>query len=388
MSSLKSVCILGSKGAIVGPQGLSGREFLAKCGMNTGNLLFQYAIAKLFDFKASHIGIDIPYRHDSVNGKFDYLILPCANFINPAFDLTGLANYLEKVKIPIIPIGLGIQSPSTDSTEIIYNDLHESVKRILQIFKRQSPALMLRGSKTCEVLLSFGFSPDSLVISGCPSNFISKQSFMEAGFSQRNLIESDMKTILITGDEIWPKDKLKRDLENKLLELLRKAEGIYLVQSVEALVSELLDRNGRNVSDELLAILRHLGFQGTNDELSRYFRVYHSIDSWMMGIRSTCFSTGLRLHGNMCSLQSGIPSVWIYHDLRTRELCESMDLPSMSIRDAITSLDEHEFLQEASNIFDQKIERYFKTRQYLFEQVKNTLSRLGIMVDYSISSIK
>jgi hypothetical protein len=386
MSSPKSVCILGSKGFIANPQELNGSEFLAKCGQNTGNLLFQYATAKLFGFHASHIGVDIPYRHDAVNGKFDYLILPCANFINPSFDLSGLANYLEKVKIPIIPIGLGVQSPSLESSEFSYNDLHESVKKMLEIFKRQSPVMFLRGSRTYEVLISFGFSPDLLVVSGCPSNFISKQSTMEAGFSQRGQIENSSKTILITGDEIWPKDKLKRDLENKLIELLRRADGIYLVQSVEALVSELLDRNGRKVSDELVIILRHLGFQGTNDELSRYFRIYHSIDSWMMGIRSTCFSTGLRLHGNMCSLQSGIPSVWIYHDLRTRELCESMDLPSMSISDAFKSLDANEFIQVSSDVFEKNIQQYFITRNYLCNQVRLSLSRLGIMVEHSIDS--
>ncbi len=43
--------------------------------------------------------------------------------------------------------------------------------------------------------------------------------------------------------------------------------------------------------------------------------------------RDYSFSTGFRFHGNMKSFITGIPTVWIMHDVRTKELIEALKLP-------------------------------------------------------------
>lgn len=374
------VCILGSKGFIPRPHELTAQEFLSSCGMNTGNMLFQYAVSRMFNGQASHIGIDIPYRHDSINGHFDYLILPCANFINPQFDLSGLVAYLEKVRIPIIPIGLGAQAPSIDDALLVRSDLKSSVQRLLEILEEKSPHLFLRGEFTMETLKNFGFSEDRLVVTGCPSNFISAPSIIRMGLAKRLRIPDKAKTLLITGDEVWPKKVQKRDLEVKLVQLLKQHGGVYLVQSVDILVDGLMRARGNHLDEDMKAVMRQIGFDGNENELHTFMRLFPSIESWMFGISGVCLSTGLRLHGNMCSLQSGIPSVWIHHDSRTRELCDTMALPSMNIEEAESALQKDSFVEKATTLFADKIDAYFTRRDQLLATLSSKLSHLGLSI--------
>jgi hypothetical protein len=380
------VCVLGSKGSIPKPHELSVQEFLSSCGMNTGNLLFQYAVSRMFNGQASHIGIDIPYRHDAINGNFDYLILPCANFINPHFDLSGLVAYLEKVRIPIIPIGLGAQAPSIDDGLLKKSDLKPSVQRLVDILEEKSPRIFVRGDFTMETLRQFGFSEDRLIVTGCPSNFISSASLIRSGLQERLALPDNAKTLLITGDEVWPKKVQKRDLERKLVRLLKHHGGIYLVQSVEILVDEMMRVRGSQLNEELQRVMRHIGFDGTEDELNTFMRLFPSVDSWMFAIRGVCLSTGLRLHGNMCSLQSGIPSVWIYHDSRTRELCDTMALPSMNIEEANSALERDFFVQKATTLFSDQMNTYFTRRHQLRERLSSELSQLGVTINWQNDS--
>ena len=79
----------------------------------------------------------------------------------------------------------------------------------------------------------------------------------------------------------------------------------------------------------------------------------------------------------MCSLQSGIPSVWIHHDSRTRELCDTMALPSMNIEEAESALQKDSFVEKATTLFAEKIDAYFTRRDQLLATLSSKLSHQG-----------
>ena len=103
-----------------------------------------------------------------------------------------------------------------------------------------------------------------------------------------------------------------------------------------------------------------------------------SVHSWMFGIRDISFSTGLRLHGNMCSLQCGIPAAWIYHDSRTEELCKTMGLPFMSLDSALKNLEKGRYIALARALTNVSIDKYLEQRKELMNEFKNHLLLIGI----------
>jgi hypothetical protein len=381
----KTVCILGSKGEIVSPQRLDSSQFLNSCGNNTGNLLFQYACTRIFkNVSLGNVGHDIPYRHDYVNGKHDYLILPSANFINQKFDLGGLVSYLKSVQIPIIPIGLGAQSNSFSEEFPRLTDLPQSIQDLVRIFRERSPVLFVRGEFTKSILVEYGIEPERVVVTGCPSNFIGTEEEMQTGFEYCSGLKDNEINLLVTGDEVWPKNEKKREVERELVSLLLSTGGGYLVQSVEPLIRNMFSNKSCHISDEFIGIMKHIGFRGLEYEPRSYLRLYHSVPAWMFGIRDISLSSGLRLHGNMCSLQMGIPSVWIYHDSRTEELCKTMELPSISLSEAYHYLCRHEYISIARHIFKQKIGTYMQRRGQLGQLFSSTLKEHGIIISHGL----
>jgi len=373
---------LGSKGSIANAHSLSASQFLDACGKNTGNLLFQYACTKLFEgVSLGNIGHDIPYRHDHVNGKHEFLILPCANFINPRFDMSGLVNYLKKVTIPIIPIGLGAQHESTSDGFPELSSMPESIQELVGIFRLSSPKVFVRGEFTKTILVKYGVDEDRICVIGCPSNFIGDEVQMKAGFERCSKIEDDDISLLVTGDEVWPKNPAKREVEKQLVSLLLERGGGYLVQSVEPLVSNMMSSKSSKISDEFCKILKQIGFKGLPEEPRSYLRLYDSVHSWMFGIRDISFSTGLRLHGNMCSLQCGIPAVWIYHDSRTEELCKIMALPCISLKTASDHLITGCYLSSVRDSAHEGLDHYLQIRARLRNEMLESLESIGIQLN-------
>lgn len=378
---MKSVCILGSKGAIRDASKLDASSFLAACGNNTGNLLFQYACTQIFEnVSRGNIGVDIPYRHDHVNNNHDFLVLPSANFLNPNFNLADLVAYLSKVNIPIIPIGLGAQCKNTVEGFPKLQDLPPSIQNFISEIRSKSPLLFVRGDFTKEILVSYGFEPSVICVSGCPSNFIGDLKTIQDGFDSLDQTHENDVSLLVTGDEVWPQDLRKRELERKLVSLLMERGGGYLVQSVEPLVRNIFEYRGSQISEEFAKILRYIGFNGLSNEPRSYLRLYSSVQSWMFGIRDISLSTGLRLHGNMCSLQAGIPALWIYHDSRTEELCKTMALPAFSMAEANESLTSGDYISMARSLIKELSPNYLMRRQELADSLKSKLAEIGILI--------
>ena len=72
-----------------------------------------------------------------------------------------------------------------------------------------------------------------------------------------------------------------------------------------------------------------------SDYHGRKSRIFFDIEEWnnFYQAENIGFAFGTRFHGNMCALRNGIPSVWITHDTRTRELTEFLHLPKIDINE-------------------------------------------------------
>jgi hypothetical protein len=372
---MKKIGVVGTHGRIDGCSFLDTEELLRKVGANTGNLLFQYAVCNLLDEDYVVVGEDLPWDVKTVQDQCRVLVIPSANFVRENFDFSGFVDFLDKTELPVVFLGLGAQAKNYEQTEF---NFHESIDRLLDLIKRKSKKVALRGAFTDKVLRERGV--DTGVITGCPTNFINKDpdfiNKLKTKWSQ------DAFSFVATGDEPWPKDLTKRDAERKMIEWVAKGNGLYLQQSVEPFIKYARQRNlyqTATVPEHHEKSLREALAPYMSDEEFRGFvatkmRLYYSVDQWMEDSARVDFSIGLRLHGNMAAWQSGTPAIWVYHDSRTRELAETMDLPHLSHLEflKINSLTE---LREKVN-FD--FESYENTRQILRNNLSNVLEAHGV----------
>ena len=58
-----------------------------------------------------------------------------------------------------------------------------------------------------------------------------------------------------------------------------------------------------------------------------------SIPQWFSEISKVDFVVGSRIHGCQLGLQAGVPAVCLHIDSRTKELCETMHIPTVSARE-------------------------------------------------------
>jgi hypothetical protein len=94
---------------------------------------------------------------------------------------------------------------------------------------------------------------------------------------------------------------------------------------------------GRTNNSEITKISGDIvarAYGGPVKEVSHYLHqhglVYFDYERWRSDMKRYSVAVGTRIHGTVMSLLSGVPSVLICHDERTRELAESMPVPSVS----------------------------------------------------------
>jgi hypothetical protein len=359
---MKKVGIVGTYGRVDGCSFLSTNELLNKVGQNTGNLLFQYAVANSISEDKVLIGQDIPWDVKLVKETCRVIVIPSANFVRENFDFSGFVDFLDKTELPLVFLGLGAQAKDYEQTEF---DFHPSIIKLLQLVKERCKIAGLRGEFTQRLLAKFDVTNTEII--GCPTNFINKDPDFIAKLE--NKWNKPVFSFIATGDEPWPKDPLKRDAERQMIDWVNRGYGLFLQQSVEPFIKYARQNNpyqNAEVPDHHESSLRKTLAPNMTDEEFRGFiatklRLYYSIDQWMEDSARMDFSIGLRLHGNMAAWQAGTPAIWVYHDSRTRELAETMVLPHMSHVEFLQTSSIEEMKRSTNFSFDD----YFEKRQTL-----------------------
>jgi hypothetical protein len=331
---MKKIGVLGSRGVINNAAFLSTGDFLSSFGMNSGNLLFQYAVCKSIKDDVLIVGEDIAWDSSLIREKCRALIVPSANFIREDFDLTDYVKFLESCGLPVLFVGLGVQADSYDHLDL---NLHPSIHRLMALIAEQNIGVGVRGEFTANFLNKHGVNNVSVI--GCPSNFINTDMKLHEKLMKK--WQSDVFCITTTGDEPWPKNKEKQIAERKLFSMAYEMRGIYVQQSVAPFVEVLRMNNpysNVDIRPELPKLLQEaIAPDIALSDFRRFFssstRLYISIEQWLEEMSRFDFSIGLRLHGNMVPHQVACPSVWVTHDARTKELTETMALPNLSVEE-------------------------------------------------------
>ncbi len=296
---------------------------------NTGNFAFRYAIADQF-FPGTPLGTFEPGQPRPERGGT--VVMACANWIGQSRE-HEVANekrfaFLESLDVPVVPFGLGCQLP----LDGVFDDLGLATQKFLLRLCELAPSMSVRDEQTARMLHSVGYR--SVHVTGCPSNFINPDPGLGASIAKaaRRLLERDAgwDTIAIGLTEYSGGYDFSWQVFEQHFGMMREHAATYVVQDYPLL--PVLMRRSERLPQEYLP--QHFpGTGATAQEMALVLRrcavYFASYDQWLLQARRFDLAYGMRLHGNLTTLQAGVPSLVITHDARTVESCRTLGLPNL-----------------------------------------------------------
>ncbi|MEO1295411.1 MAG: polysaccharide pyruvyl transferase family protein, partial [Cyanobacteria bacterium J06636_16] len=290
---------------------------------------------------------------------------------------------IEAVDLPCVVVGLGAQAPSLDH-EL---QLSDGTQRWLHAIADRSNLIGVRGEYTADVLARIGIKNTTVL--GCPSLLTNPNPTLGKTIEQK-LRKGNPKNLVVTAG--MPRKMNLRQVERQLFSYLRQYEGTYIVQAPEYLVSFAREGEAVISEDNLETLYRYLQprtaryFQSRTKFLTfarRHFRVFFDASAWIEFLSSFDMAIGTRMHGNMLSVQAGIPGICIYHDSRTQELCRVTAIPHISKQAFLGANRLQEVIKKTS--FDGKA--FDENRTRIARSYKALLTKSGIEVNEELDSL-
>lgn len=302
---------------------------LARTGGNTGNQIIAHSL--LGQLNVTKVSWDYAIPPEHVAEEYDLFVIAAANFLHPGCDLSGMAHYIERTKLPCFMIGLGAQSNSY-STDI---PLHPGTERLIRIVAERSHSVGVRGPYTEAVMHDKGIR--NVQATGCPSYYLGCRPEM----SLRKPALTDSPRIAINASRdvyrhSFDAARMERLVRDLLGEGVRySADFIAQSEGEEIMLADTETGPERERSlGRLMTILDGVAPPAElRAWLDRHMRVFFSVDEWAEAIRSYDFVVGTRFHGCILALQHGTPAFVVCHDTRTADMCRFLGLPNATIMD-------------------------------------------------------
>jgi uncharacterized protein YggU (UPF0235/DUF167 family) len=346
---MKRVAVIGNDGRANFEYFQSLAERFKRSGRNTGNNMFWYAVA-------NHIAAPKEYYSWSadtnrINGTADCLVIVAANWIFERGDLSALANVLERVTVPVVVVGLGVQSPNAERQL----DLKPGTLRFVDLLRDKNIAVCVRGASTSEWLKNKGLK--NVHVTGCPSNFINPMpnlgEIVEAKFKRK-------ANNVVISVEASPAHAAANA---KLSQLVEARRWLCIVQDpVDVL--DVIAGNLENAAGLSRIEISKLPMPPAGTEASTWFlnhyEAFYDAEAWMDSLKRYDLQVGTKLHGSMACFQAGVPSIFVTHDLRTQELAACMGVPSVTRAEMLKASSLEELVEKAA--FDGA--EYDRNRRY------------------------
>ena len=317
--STQRIGVISLKPFLSNPEKMSFPDFYAMIGKNTGNYMFTVAMYR--QLAGTVMQINFSFNPENINSNYDAVVIPCANWLNSYAEWDWLVERLERLEIPIIPIGLGLQA---DHTEVSNVKVSASAYRLAHVFARKAKYISVRGDFTASYLRSIGIN--NIITTGCPS------IYMRLGVSE-NYNPNGGLAISSTRYYISKNFLKKNDLNRRLFEIAATIRADMIYQSEPEELQYLLygDPAPLAPTGNHTVLTKLYGFHSLEQliiYLDKYGHFFTDLNAWQKFVQGKSTIVGTRLHGSILSLNSGVPAVLFTHDSRTSEIAEFACLPT------------------------------------------------------------
>ncbi|WP_432050521.1 polysaccharide pyruvyl transferase family protein [Verrucosispora sp. NA02020] len=327
-------------------------------GENAGNLVFSHAANKLLATRAATItpnGFTVNMRDsDRINEEYDVFVVPLANAFRRSYAhrLDAMSRLIERLKIPVVVLGVGVQT-NVDGDREYLRPIDDQVSRFCRAVLDRSPSIGVRGEITADYLRTIGFSNVDVI--GCPSMFLHGDTLPVE--KRKTFIGPYDKIALTVSPYVKSMAKIIKT-HHQRYENLR-----YIPQDLKTLGTLLFGDapEDRGKTSEIPIHTTHPLF--TEDKV----RMFVDPWTWIDYLSGFDFNFGTRIHGTIVSLLAGTPGFLFAHDSRTLELARYFEIPHRVMRDVPADVDAAQLYDEAdySGMVNGHKQRYDTMLQFL-----------------------
>lgn len=294
--------------------GLDREQVLRSIGRNTGNLAFQLAVEKHFVAETEHVSWnDDPGR---IAEEFDVVVVPEASVIVETKDFGWKADFIEKVDLPVITVGVGFQDPRPRRDPSV----PLGTLRYLRVLSERAHAIGVRGDRTLRILEANGIH--NAVVCGCPSLFWNSSADLGASIERRlEQHKGPLRPAVTAG----PSKRALRGAHRRLLKWVENQHGTWIAQSGDGLAAAL-DGNTYSVAEGEFS--RRLRLARTRNLVSPIAFLDPRV--WMRQLQEHDVVVSPRIHGSILATQASTAAFCIAHDGRTSELASTCGIPTFT----------------------------------------------------------
>lgn len=321
-SRMQRVAFLGTEGAV--PLARYGFDAtLERCGLNTGNLIFQYATWSALQHPK--FSVNLASDPEWIRQNADVLFIPAANQINPEWDLQDWADFVEAVDLPIVMVGLGAQTQIGGTAKLL---LKPGTMNYLAAIAERTSHIGVRGEFTADVLNHLGIK--NSVVTGCPSNFLNPNISGDSIASQlKNASNGSLRKTCYVFGTMEPET---REAEKSLYAIAKAENSDYVYQTnpriLKSLHNDNVDLASIDYFDWECSILDSASsLERYTDNILNKGRFYTSAVTWIDQAAHYSLVYGMRIHGNIAAIQGGGLGICVAFDSRTLELATTMGYP-------------------------------------------------------------
>ena len=327
------IFLMGASPAISETEFSEPRTRLRATGGNSGNQVIAYGM--LSTFRHSEVSWDYSVGPERVTEEYDVIVVAAANFLHSGFDLGGVADFIERTRLPVVIAGLGAQSNTDNFRDLV---LMEGTERFVRVVADRAKSIGVRGAFTAEVLWHRGIK--NIEIIGCPSYYMGG---LDAAVANKSFATDYSNAAMHCSRDVIRhsfSSEIMRKAVIRLYEMAYQNNASFVCQTElqEMILAEASDQETRA---KAINELKSFFVDRANDSdfwrwLSVSSRVFWSVPDWLRYLNKKDFVFGTRIHGTIMGLHSGTPSLCIYHDTRTKELCRFLGVPSIGISELET----------------------------------------------------
>ena len=305
---------------------------------NSGNTYITYGLIKWLYGKITKVN-SIDYwcmTEQELNEKIEeinassHVFLVLQDLIRPQEMELGikykkLHQFLEKIKVPIIVPNIGANCKIGDKD--IHKRLSADMVRCLHSIAEHTNYIGVRGAFTQEVLSKININ--NTIITGCPTYF-----------------ENGRNRIIVKHEHIT-----KDDIVYYYPFSMSNIQGHSILQGdLENNIIKALIDDGQYITNEChnLDII--------NAYINKKYHFFTNIENWKAYLKNFKVTAGMRMHGSIIAINSGLSPIVFIRDLRIKEMVEYFKLPYFYPKDVsknILDLYEQCDYSEANRIYNQ-----------------------------------
>ncbi|WP_417451252.1 polysaccharide pyruvyl transferase family protein [Kordiimonas sp.] len=317
--------------------------------LNVGNIVHNEAVAKSFEIDRTRSclsSIEHLYvteyrgkRQDfraAIQANFDAVVFSYANMISPPAPgradaqqrhMERLCEVVDALPVPVYVFGMGMQEALDSEDRLV-----PAMRDLLRLFDKKATIFGVRGDETEAFLHNMGCT--NAVALGCPSLYVYPGNILKT--QPRKVKKRDR---LLTAGYLGLRNL--RGYQPERVEFLRALASRYTVNYVFQndiysyhelgdVAGLYDDATGRCDAAAISLYMQACGVAPIPFEGMWHFR---DARSWRQLAEAHDCYFGDRFHGGVVALQASRPSLFVYKDLRVRELTNHFGIPNVALED-------------------------------------------------------